>query len=125
MESIRQTLNAIQNANLNINPSKILIVKTTVKVWKSIEAPFGQYMTTCMKCNRSFDPNCEYGPGSSKEHCWAMTNGYCTQCLQKCHHTDHKNLPILWVTKEEEIIVTDKDLEKRYYDEKSKLSEQS
>lgn len=79
MESIRQTLNAIQNANLNINTSKGFVVETTVKVWKSIEAPVGLYTTTWMKCNLSCDQNCAYGPGSSKEHCWAMKNGYCSQ----------------------------------------------
>ena len=41
-----------------------------------------------------------------------MTNGYCTECPGKCHHTIHANLPILWVTEEKEDVVTDKDLEK-------------
>ena len=34
MESIRQTLEAIQKANLNINASKCFEVRTKVIVWK-------------------------------------------------------------------------------------------
>ena len=34
-------------------------------------------------------------------------------------------MPILWVSEEKEDVVTDKDLEKKYYDEKSKLSKQA
>ena len=126
MESIRQTLDAIQNSNLNINASKGFEVRTKVTVWKSIDAPVGQYTTTCIQCNRTCHPNCSYGPGESKEYCCAMgRNGYCTECPGKCYHTIHQNLPILWVSEEKEDVVTDKDLEKRYYDEKSKLSKQA
>ena len=126
MESIRQTLDAIQNANLNINASKGFEVRTKVTVWKSIDAPVGQYTTTCVRCNRTCHENCSYGPGESKEGCCAIGgNGYCTECPGRCHHSIHQNLPILWVSEEKEDVVTDKDLEKRYYDEKSKLSKQA
>ena len=126
MESIRQTLDAIQNANLNINASKSFEVRTKVTVWKSIDAPVGQYTTTCVRCNRTCHENCSYGPGESKEGCCAIGgNGYCTECPGRCHHSIHQNLPILWVSEEKEDVVTDKDLEKRYYDEKSKLSKQA
>ena len=126
MESIRQTLDAIQNANLNINASKGFEVRTKVTVWKSIDAPVGQYTTICVRCNRTCHENCSYGPGGSKEGCCAIgSGGYCTECPGKCHHSIHQNLPILWVREEKEDVVTDKDLEKRYYDEKSKLSKQA
>ena len=126
MESIRQTLDAIQNANLNINGSNGFEVRTKVTVWKSIDAPVGQYTTTCVRCNRTCHENCSYGPGESKEGCCAIGgNGYCTECPGRCHHSIHQNLPILLVSEEKEVVVTDKDLEKRYYDEKSKLSKQA
>jgi len=38
MESIRQTLEAIQKANLNINDSKGFEIRTKVIFWKSIDA---------------------------------------------------------------------------------------
>ena len=47
MESIRQTLDAIQNANLNVNAIKGFEVRTKFTVWKSIDASVGQYTTTC------------------------------------------------------------------------------
>lgn len=112
MESIRQTLEAIQKANLNINDSKGFEIRTKVIVWKSIDAPVGQYITTCQRWNLTCHEDCGYGPGESKEHCCAMIKGYCTECPGKCHHTIHANLPILWVTEEKEDVVTDKDLEK-------------
>ena len=49
MESIRQTLEAIQKANSNINDSKGFEIRTKVIVWKSIDAPVGQYITTCQR----------------------------------------------------------------------------
>ena len=126
MESIRQTLDAIQNAHLNLNASKGIEVRTKVTVWKSIDAPVGQYTTTCIRCNRTCHENCSYGPGESKEGCCAIgSNGYCHECPGKCHHTIHQNLPILWVSEEKEDVVTDKDLEKRYYDSKSKLTREA
>jgi len=112
MESIRQTLEAIQKANSNINDSKGFEIRTKVIVWKSIDAPVGQYITTCQRWYLTCHEDCGYGPGESKEHCCVITNGYCTECPGKCHHTIHANLPILWVTEEKEDVVTDKDLEK-------------
>lgn len=95
MESIRQALDAIQNSNLNINASKGFEVWTKVTVWKSIDAPVGQYTTTCIQCNRTCYRNCSYGPGESKDNSCAMgRNGYCTECTGKCYHTIHQNLPI-------------------------------
>lgn len=58
-------------------------------------------------------------------NCCAMKNGYCHECPGKCHHSVHANLPILWKSFEEENVVTDKDLEKRYYDNKSKLTREA
>ena len=114
MESIRQTLEAIQNANLNINASKGFTVKTSVTVWKTKQAPVGQYTTTCIKCNRTCHEDCSYGPGESKRGCCAMnSNGYCTNCPGKCYHEMHQNLPIIYYQITEENTVTDKDLEKR------------
>ena len=75
MESIRQTLDAIQNANLNINASKGFEVRTKVTVWKSIDAPVRQYTTICVRCNRTCHENCSYGPGGSKEGCCAIDSG--------------------------------------------------
>ena len=66
-ESIRQTLDAIQNGNLSINAYKGFEVKTKITVWKSIDASVGQYTTTCLKCNRTWYENCSYGSGESKE----------------------------------------------------------
>ena len=125
MESIRQTLEAIENANLNINASKGFTVKTSVTVWKTKDAPVGQYTTTCIQCNRTCHEDCSYGPGESKSGCCAMRNGYCINCPGKCHHSIHKNLPIIYYCETKDDIVTDKDLEKRYYDNKSKLSKEA
>jgi hypothetical protein len=72
VESIRQTLEAIENANLNINASKGFTVKTSVTVCKTKDAPVGQYTTTCIKCNCTCHENCSYGPGESKLGCCAI-----------------------------------------------------
>lgn len=126
MESIRQTLDAIQNANLNINASKGFTVKTSVTVWKTKPAPVGQYTTTCIKCNRTCHEDCSFGPGESKRGCCAMnSSGYCKNCPGKCYHEMHQNLPIIYYQITEENTVTDKDLEKRYYDSKSTLSKKA
>lgn len=74
---------------------------------------------TSQKCNCICHEDCGYGPGESKEHWCVMTNGYCTEFPGKSHYTIHANLPILLVTEEKEDAVTDKDLEKRYYESKS------
>ena len=54
-----------------------------------------------------------------------MRNGYCINCPGKCHHSIHKNLPIIYYCETKDDIVTDKGLEKRYYDNKSKLSKEA
>ena len=50
MESIRQALEAIQNANLNVNAKKFTVT-TSVTVWKTKNVPVGTYTTTSIKCN--------------------------------------------------------------------------
>ena len=49
MESIRQTLEAIQNANLNVNAKKFTVT-TSVTVWKTKNVPVGTYTTASIKC---------------------------------------------------------------------------
>ena len=123
MEHIKNIWDAIQKANLNIDASKVFELKKKKTVWKTIDAPFGQYSTICVRCNRTCHKNCSLGPGESIEDCCAIgSNGYCTECQGKCHHSIHQILPILLVSEEKEYVITNVDLKKRYYDEKSKLS---
>ena len=125
MESIRQALEAIQNANLNVNAKKFTVT-TSVTVWKTKNVPVGTYTTTSIKYNRTCHDNCGYGPGKSKADCCAIgSNGYYRNCPGKCHHTMHQNLPIIYYSETKEETVTNKDLEKRYYDNKSKLSKET
>lgn len=53
--------------------------------------PVGVHTTRCTTCNRTCHDNCGIIPPSSKEACCAMTNGYCTVCDGKCHHSQHIN----------------------------------
>ena len=125
IESIRQTLDAIQNASLNLNASKGFEYRIKVPVLKSISAPVGQYYTTCVRCNITCHKNCSLGPGESIEGCCAIgSNGYCTVCPGKCHHSFHQNLPIIWVCESKEEIHTDEGLRKRYDNAKNKLSKE-
>ena len=71
MESIRQALEAIQNANLNVNAKKFTVT-TSVTVWMTKNVPVGTYTTTSIKCNRTCHDNCGYGPGESKADCCAI-----------------------------------------------------
>ena len=77
-------------------------------------------VTQCNNCFFSCHERCKVG--EDKIRCWAISNGFCTQCKGKCPVSAHVNSTqiITMVDKVEKI--RDKDMRKRYYDASSKKS---
>lgn len=61
----------------------------------SLETPF---TTTCMTCNMTCHENCKISQDLEKDQCWAMKDGFCTQCPHACYWKKHKNTPYILKT---------------------------
>ena len=83
----------------------------------------GVYGTTCLICCITCLKNCTNGDPDQKKYLPIMdSNGNCTVCPRKCPWYEHKNRPYILVDElvEKEILL--KDLEKKYYESKNKIT---
>jgi hypothetical protein len=73
------------NANRNF--------KYTVKEEKRVKVPLqtGTYTTNCTTCNYTCHHPCAIPRSEQKESCFAMTNGSCRECPNRCHWSRHVN----------------------------------
>ena len=119
IENERENIKRISDVS---NSSKNYTIKTTVPKIISEELGPGLHTTTCLICNYTCHSNCPHADNEDKKNCVAMdSNGYCTVCPNKCHWTDHKNLP--YVIKYTKIVeeITLEDLKRKYFDSQKQL----
>jgi hypothetical protein len=116
MESIRQLLKVIETNQIQINSTKDF--KTTVQTPKieKVDLSPGVHTTTCINCNFTCHNGCAYSNNAEKANCCAMSNGYCTVCPNRCHWERHSNLPYIFKYYTVSEVVTQKELEAKFYD---------
>ena len=70
-----------------------------VTTQKKEPVPTQGITTFCIKCTHTCHDNCIYSDSSDKYRCWAMTDGYCRICPNKCEWKWHQNHPYIYVNK--------------------------
>lgn len=51
----------------------------------------GHHVTNCLRCNFTCHDDCIIADDGDKSRCYAMKDGYCTVCSQKCFWNVHRN----------------------------------
>jgi len=94
-----------------------------IKTPKIQKVPFspGNYMTTCMTCSTTCHKYCCIADDGDKRGCACISGDYCVNCKNKCHWTQHKNLPYYFEEYMCEETVTLVELKKKYCESKSNL----
>lgn len=95
-----------QNANFQMEDEDTII--------EPQKLPPGTYVTNCTTCNFTCHDNCVYKDDDEKEHCCAMSNGYCTACPNTCHWKIHKNMPYQYVPVKKKVMRTLTQMQQRY-----------
>ncbi len=82
----------------------------------------GIFTTTCLKCNFTCHENCCIAEDDKKKGCCAISGENCTECVGKCHWSQHKNVPYILKKKTRKVKKTLDNLKKAYVDSNSKLN---
>ena len=76
-------------ADINANKNFKFSVQEPKRV--QIELETGTYTTNCLTCNFTCHFPCGIPRSENKDRCWAMTNGSCRECPNKCSWNNHVN----------------------------------
>lgn len=121
---IKGIITMIKSVKGNLNGAKNFTKKVKTFKPKKIPVYDNRLITTCLICCHTCHDHC-YCKDEEKYDCAAMTgdknNARCVKCKGKCHWTQHKNLPYIYVEECVEETVTLDDLKKLYYNSKSEL----
>jgi len=116
METIRIIQSEIDKDTSLINSSKNFTMTIASPKIDKIDLEQGIYTTTCLTCSFTCHSDCVYSDDKDKKNCCAMDkSGNCTNCQKKCSWDTHKNLPYIFKYSTVNKVVTQKDLEERYY----------
>ena len=125
--SLRDLNEQIQAQENTINLNKDFTVKQEIPKCTKVALSPGVHTTNCLVCNFTCHLGCTIPQDEDKNHCIAMDpHGNCRHCPGKCHYTSHSNIPYEFVYTTEIQTITNKELEKRYFDatsEKSKFQQ--
>ncbi|XP_068582212.1 uncharacterized protein [Cebidichthys violaceus] len=115
-EEIKETADIIKEHEAEISRNKDFEFEVTVKkpVQEDISGT-GIYNTNCQQCHFTCHRVCSIPNDNDKKDCSAMgSNGYCTQCPNKCYWNVHFNQKYRWEYKEIKEKRTVKELEEKY-----------
>ena len=122
MEEIKRISRRIEANEDIINQNKDFEMEVQVDQFEKEPVLDGRFTTTCLDCNFTCHNDCSYSEDKDKDKCCAMQNKKCTICPKKCSFEMHKNLPYILKWFKIAKKVTNKDLEKKYYNSKDQVS---
>ncbi|KAH3768560.1 uncharacterized protein LOC127845594 isoform X1 [Dreissena polymorpha] len=95
------------------------VVPTTKHI--KIDLPSGLHVTNCTYCNFTCHENCTIVNDAEKIGCWAMTDGFCRICPERCFWNQHANTPYIfdYITVDE--TKTYAEMKKKYEEASGKL----
>ncbi|KAH3768302.1 hypothetical protein DPMN_169514 [Dreissena polymorpha] len=95
------------------------VVPTTKHI--KIDLPSGLHVTNCTYCNFTCHENCSIVNDAEKIGCWAMTDGFCRICPERCFWNQHANTPHIfdYITVDE--TKTYAEMRKKYEEASGKL----
>ena len=93
LERLGKEREMLENHHADIERNKNFEYEVKEEVYVSVPIPNGQYVTNCLNCNRTCHEFCKISDDNLKRGCWAMTNGVCRICPNKCDWSMHKNFP--------------------------------
>lgn len=122
-EYFKCTYKIIKSLKKDMNDLKNYTQEIKVPKTKFNNAPFRQFMITCMICSKICHRYCSIPDDSRIRLCDSFKYGYCTCCPNKCHWTDHRSLSSYFIdyypTEKEKVNLNE--LKKKYCDSKSDL----
>jgi GTP-binding protein EngB required for normal cell division len=93
MDAIKQEEDALKFHQDSIIENKDFQYPVTVQKIDRVDLPLGTNTTTCRNCNFTCHNGCAYSDDRDKAGCCAKSGGSCTICPNKCHWSNHSNVP--------------------------------
>ncbi|XP_053386663.1 uncharacterized protein LOC128550842 [Mercenaria mercenaria] len=92
LASMRKQIEFIKQHKLDIEQNKDFLIPREYPNIKQHDTEPGQFVTNCLQCNRTCHKYCAFSDNEDKKYCCAMSGDNCTQCQNKCHWRQHKNM---------------------------------
>ncbi|KAH3772285.1 uncharacterized protein LOC127846402 [Dreissena polymorpha] len=96
ISELKSEINIFQENNSIITDNKdfTYVVPTTKHI--KIDLPSGLHDTNCTYCIFTCHENCNIANDAEKIGCWAMTDGFCRICPERCFWNQHANTPYIF-----------------------------
>lgn len=95
VEELRQEARVCKQMEAEMDANKDFVFNVPVPKIDKVDLKSGTYTTNCMTCNMTCHCPCIIPDDKDKSRCGAMDQqtGMCKICPQKCHWSQHKNMP--------------------------------
>ncbi|XDV42518.1 hypothetical protein PO909_011163 [Leuciscus waleckii] len=115
LEEIKETTGKLKEheGDISRNEKFEFYVTITKPVQKDISGS-GSFITNCQQCHVTCHFPCGIPNDADKAGCCAITNGYCTECPNKCHWNVHYNQKYRWDYEEVQEKRTVQELKEKY-----------
>lgn len=115
LEEIKETTGKLKEHEGEISRNEKFEFNVTITKPVKIDiSGSGDYITNCQQCYVTCHFPCGIPNDADKAGCWAITNGYCTECPGKCHWNVHYNQKYRWDYEEVQETRTLQDLKEKY-----------
>ncbi|KAH3777255.1 hypothetical protein DPMN_178695 [Dreissena polymorpha] len=96
ISELKSEINIFQENKSIITDNKdfTYVVSTTKHI--KIDLPSGLHVKNCTYCNFTCHENCNIANDAEKMGCWAMTDGFCRICPERCIWNQHANTPYIF-----------------------------
>jgi hypothetical protein len=130
LEVLRQETRILEDHAIDIEKNKSFTYTVNVPKHRTVNLPKGQFVTNCLRCNRTCHYPCTIAKDDEKYLCAAMnvhtTAATCIVCPDKCSWNSHVNNTYQFELYQEKETRTIEDMKKRYQqatqDGKTKLN---
>ena len=119
MDVMQQEERILKQHEAELNANKDFEYSIDVTKFRQIKLEPGIHTTTCSICNFTCHKDCKIPNDEDKAGCWAMTDGSCRVCPEKCIWSNHKNVPYIHEYYTTEETRTSADLKRKYDTAKS------
>ncbi|XP_028450177.1 uncharacterized protein si:ch73-170d6.2 [Perca flavescens] len=116
LEEIKETTGKLKEHEGEISRNENFEFDVNVKKPVQIDiSGTGTYITNCQQCHVTCHYPCGIPNDANKAGCCAMgSNGYCTECPNKCHWSVHHNQKYKWEYKDVKEKLTVQELKEKY-----------
>lgn len=114
LSELRDELDLLKQIKNDIESNKDFEYEVEEVYQTLVQLDSGHHVTNCLKCHFTCHLDCDITDNDALRNCFAMKNGYCTVCPEKCYWKDHKNVDFKITLNARKVTKTYKQMKMKY-----------